>query len=331
MSKKEETYGIEDFGTRRRTAAATPIDIRSNGRRVSEYAEIPCDKICAFQRKDPHDIVDKNSAKYQALVVSIDERGVYDAIIVRRITDEELLSKGYTYEVLEGHHRLEASKELKKRSILARIYEDCSDDKALDVYRVTNLLRKDTTIRDQAYGWWHYFQMTRYKKVEEIQELITQGKVSESFSVLTESRNTRQLRRYARLHELTEEMLELVEKKIMSVKFGVEISYIDKGKQNDLLDYRANLKSLEKAKQLRALASGEMEGEVWCKESIQKILYPDPLPSEKANKETSDKDFIASLKSYIPKHFHEPEAMLGLIEEALDLYFKEHPEKQTEP
>ena len=237
MDDKSKEYGEADFGTRRIKAGRNtpppnlPVDQYGNGRRLQDYAELPCEKICEFQRKDPFDVVDKNSAKYQALVVSVAEKGVYNAIIVRRITDESLTKKGYNYEVLEGHHRLEASRELNKRAIPARIYDDCSDDEAMDIYQITNLLRKDQTIRSLAYGWYHYYRATRYKKAEEIQELITQGKVSESFNIMSETKNSRQLRRYACLHDLTDELLDLVDKKIISIKFGVEISKIDKSKQ----------------------------------------------------------------------------------------------------
>lgn len=335
MDDKSKEYGEADFGTRRIKAGRNtpppnlPVDQYGNGRRLQDYAELPCEKICEFQRKDPFDVVDKNSAKYQALVVSVAEKGVYNAIIVRRITDESLTKKGYNYEVLEGHHRLEASRELNKRTIPARIYDDCSDDEAMDIYQITNLLRKDQTIRSLAYGWYHYYRATRYKKAEEIQELITQGKVSESFNIMSETKNSRQLRRYACLHDLTDELLDLVDKKIISIKFGVEISKIDKSKQNDLLDYTANLKSLDKAKKLRMLAAGEIDGEKWGKEGIQKILFPDPLPSEKSTNGFSDREFIAMLQENIPKQYHEQEKMLELIQDALTLYFEKNPEKQT--
>lgn len=331
MKKTNEEYGVADFGTRRKNTQATlpnlPVDVSGNGRRLQNYAEIPCEKICDFQRKDPFDIVDKNSAKYQALVVSIAEKGVYNAIIVRRITDKNLLEQGYTYETLEGHHRLEASRELKKRTIPTRIYDDCSDDEAMDIYQITNLLRKDQTIRSLAYGWYHYYRATRYKKADEIQELITQGKVSESFNIMSETKNSRQLRRYACLHDLTDEMLDLVDKKIVSIKFGVEISKIEKSKQNDLLDYKSNLKGLDKAKKLRMLAAGEIDGEEWGKEAIQKILFPEPLQSEANKKVNDDAEFINMIRETIPSPYHEREPMLDLIREAISEYFDAHPDK----
>lgn len=331
MAKKTKMFGVDDLRKEPKTDVPLPVDGSvDNIQRMSEYAEIPLTRLRNYKKRDQRDIIDKDDPEYKALVESISQHGVYDAIIVRPIRDDSIPDDEPIYEILAGHHRVSASKDAGKRNIPARVTE-YDDNDAEDVYRITNLLRRKQSIRDLAYGWWHYFRATRYKTPEEIQEMISQGSVSKSLDLISESKGNRQLYRYAALHNLTDEMLDLIEKKNMSIKFGVEISYIDQEKQNDLLEYKANLKSLDKAKRLRALAEGEIEGEVWSKESIQKILYPNPLPSEKANKEASDKDFIASLKSYIPKHFHEPEAMLGLIEEALDMYFKQHPEKQIEP
>lgn len=320
--KNKELFSASDLKPRRKVVdnpPPMPLDITGDVRQLADYAEIPCDKLRSYRRKDPHDIVDKDDPEYQALVVSITEKGVYDAIIVRPITDDPMDGE-HIFEILEGHHRVEASRDAGKMTVPAKIIRDCSDNEAEDIYRITNLLRKKHSIRDLAYGWWHYFQATRYKSQEEVEEMISSGKISKSYNIISESKGNKQLRRYARLHELTEKMMELVEKKNMSIKFAEQISFIDKSLQDDLADYKTNLKSLEKAKQLRALAEGKLEGQQWCKASLEAILFPHPLPSENTDKH-NDKTFISTLQQYIPMEYHEEDKMLELIQEALALYF----------
>ena len=169
--------------------------------------------------------------------------------------------------------------------------------------------------------------MVRYKSPEEIDDLISQGEVSESFKIIRDSKGNRQLRRYASLHNLTDEMMKLVEDKIISINFGVEISYIDKSLQNDLLEYRASLKTPKKAQQLRALAEGKIEGEKWGRDSILKILFPPEQAFDKEKKTDSDAEFMKMLRETIPSSYHNHESMLSLIQDAMTEYFEAHPEK----
>ena len=76
--------------------------------------------------------------------------------------------------------------------------------------------------------------------------------------------------------------------------------------------------------------AGEIDGEKWGKEGIQKILFPDPLPSEKSTKGFSDREFIAMLQENIPKQYHEQEKMLELIQDALTLYLKKTQKSKPE-
>lgn len=330
MSKKEKMFDMSDLRPRRSSQvspAAMPIDITGDVKVVQDYANIPCEKICEYRKKDPHDVIDKEDPEYQALVSSIEENGVYEAIIVRPVTDEELKETGILFEVLSGHHRLEASRDAGKKSIISKINRDCTDEEAEDIYRVTNLLRRKQSVRDLAYGWWHYFNMTRYKSPEEIDELISKGDVSESFNNIRDSKKTRNLYRYARLHSLTDEMLDLVEKKLVSLKFAEQISFIEKAKQNDLLPYKASLKTTEKAKQLRDLSEGKIEGESWSSEAISKILFPQQLQSEARKRAKDDAEFINMIRETIPSPYHEREAMLDLIREAISEYFIAHSDK----
>ena len=326
--KKEGMFGMDDIAPRARgSAAAMPIDISGGVRKSQDYAEIPCEKICSYRKRDQYDTVQHDSPEYQALVVSITEKGVYAPIIVRPIFDDELNSKGIEFELIDGHHRLDASKEAKKKTVPAKIIRDCSDAEAEDIYQVTTILRKKQSLRQLSSGWWHYFNMVRYKSPEEIDDLICQGEVSESFKIIRDSKGNRQLRRYASLHNLTDEMMKLVEDKIISINFGVEISYIDKSLQNDLLEYRASLKTPKKAQQLRALAEGKIEGEKWGRNSILKILFPPEQAFDKEKKTDTDAEFMKMLRETIPSSYHNHESMLSLIQDAMTEYFEAHPEK----
>jgi len=335
MASKKRTnmFDIGDLQLRKSAdtePAPSPIDITNNITQRDDYMEIPCDSLCNYRNKDPHDIIDKSDPEYKALVVSIAEKGVYDAIIVRPITDDtNLQDRGILFEILEGHHRVEASRDAGKATIPARIIQDCDDSIAQDIYYVTNLLKKKLSIRDLAYGWWHYFHVTRYKSEEEVNKLIADGAIAKEYDIVRRSKENKQLRRYARLHELTDEMLELVDKKIVSIKFGEQISYISKDLQNDLLEYKSHLSPLKKAVKLRKLADGEIEGEEWSKEAIERILLPATSFPETAQSHMDDKTFITALHEIIPKEYHGEEKMLNLIQSALELYFNQENQKNV--
>lgn len=82
-------------------------------------------------------------AEFDALVASIDDRGVLVPVLVRRRTDGEL-------ELLAGERRLEAAKRVGLTEIPARVLVDLSDADARAVALVDNLARADLSVWDEA-------------------------------------------------------------------------------------------------------------------------------------------------------------------------------------
>lgn len=316
-----DAFGLADIGVDLLSPnpAKMPLNITNGITNLSEFKEIPSSSLIPYRKKDPYDIVDKADSQYRSFVLSVYEKGIINPIIVRPLENQDDEPK---FEILEGHHRWEASKDCKLKKIPAKIIVNCSDDDAEDIYRISNLLRKKQSIRDLAYGWWHYFNSTRYQSDEDIKKLIEEGIISEELDNMVKSQSTRQLRRYARLHELIDELLVLVEKKKISIKFAVQLSYLPPKHQTDLLPYSANLKDENKAKSLKALSDGKIEGRVWSKEAIHEILFPDDLTSSAKTKQNKQ-EFIQTVREWVPKEYHDENKLLDLIREALTKYFTE--------
>ncbi len=97
------------------------------------YAELPTDKITFFSYQPR--ITFKEDESFQELVKSIQERGIIQPIVVRKITED-------LYECVAGERRLRAAKKLGLKVVPALIKE-LSDEAALQISILENLQRKD--------------------------------------------------------------------------------------------------------------------------------------------------------------------------------------------
>ena len=258
-----------------------PTNMAGGLKPMSEYAEISCKNIVVYQNKRDSDFHELSEAEFQALVESVKANGVFEAVIVRPLKD--MPGK---YEMIAGEHRWKASKSAGLLTIPARILSQCSDEKAECIFSVTNVLRRTNTIRDKVNGWWHYLEATRYKRADGIGAMVEEGIISPQI-VMEANKGMRTVYKYARLHDLIDELLTMVDQKHISIEAGNELAALSVSQQTDLLPFKHNLNKTVKASQLKQLAQGKIEGMEWNEESIKSILF-----SEKQTKAVDRKSVV---------------------------------------
>lgn len=334
MKPKKATDAMKDYFSDEfspeNSAKKLPINVTGGVEPLSDFMNIPCDRIVPYQAKKDSDFEEWPAEKFLQLVESISENGVIEPVTVRPLPNSP-----DKYEMLAGEHRWKASMQAKKKTVPAHVLRDCSDETAAYVFSVTNVLRRDNRIRDLVNGWWQYTQAVRFKSAEKIQALVDEGIISADVQDKAEKAQ-RTIRRYASMHNLIDELLDLADQKKISIVVGEHLSIIDQDKQEDLLPYRKYLNNAVKAQKLKSLAKGELEDSAsttdnpkfkeWNQENIEEILFSLGKGPDYSLRGVSTR-IKATLKNKVSKSaYKEVEA---LIEETVDTYLQEHPDKQA--
>lgn len=166
------------------------------------------------------------------LVSSIKERGLIQPIIVRPIED-------YLYEMVSGHRRKRAFELAGLKSIPAKVVE-LTRDEAIIVMVDSNLQREVILPSEKAKAYkMRLDAMKRQGQRSDLTSNPVGGKLKgmESAGIIGEQSgdSQTQVRRYIRLTELIPEMLDLVDEGKVAMRPAVEISYLPKESQEQLV------------------------------------------------------------------------------------------------
>lgn len=281
----------------------TPEIIKKSETKKVENANniinIELSKLVAFRKRQPFSMYDE--IKKQEVLESIKENGVLVPIIVRKIANDK-------YEIISGHNRVECSKELHLSTIPAQIVE-CDDNKATLIMLDTNLCNRDK-IPPVEKGYAYKMKMEILKNNPDISNI---NEFNDNSPMGTEDGKT-QIYRYMRLTELIKILQEKVNTEIISLRAGVELSYLSKEEQeiiNQVIDDEQIKLSLVQAQKIRLKKS--------------KITYESVLNLIKNKKEKADK-FTGKLNKQVFKEyknkFNSDKEFSILIKKLLDDYFK---------
>ena len=180
---------------------------------------ISIDLLVPFEN---HPFKERSGIEQQELTESIKENGLLEPIIVRSFPAGK-------YEIISGHRRVEACKELGITSIPA-IIEELTKDEAIVQMVDSNIHREHILPSEKAFA---------YKMKSEA--LKHQGKtygqvVHKSRDTVSETDSGRQVQRYIRLTKLIPQLLKMVDEERIAFSVGVELSYLDEYEQQDLLE-----------------------------------------------------------------------------------------------
>ena len=202
------------------------------------------------------------------------------------------ICESIVYEVISGHRRLHACQKAGIETVPALIYALDRDAAAIALVD-SNLHRERLLPSEKAFA---------YKlKMDAISHQGTSRQVGEKWSVkqLSESGvdGERQVHRYIRLTELIPEILTMVDECKIAFTPAVELSYLTKQEQNDLLETMESedcTPSLSQSIQLKKLSqAGEL--------NIDKIF--EILREPKANQQDKISFRTTDLKKYFPKSY----------------------------
>ena len=225
------------------------------------------------------------------LVYSILTQGLLTPISVRPVEDNE-------YEVISGHRRLHACKKAGIEIVPALIYS-LDRDAATIAMVDSNLHREKILPSEKAFAY--KLKMEAMSRQGQRTDL-TSGQLGPKFRtdelIAQESPDSaRQIKRYIRLTELTPEILSMVDEGKIALTPAVELSYLTKQEQHNLLETMESedcTPSLSQAIQMKKLSqSGQLDID---------IIF-DLLREPKANQQDKISFRVDDLRQYFPKSY----------------------------
>ena len=254
----------------------------------AQAAYLPIEKLKPFEG-NPFQV--KDGEEMDQLVYSILTQGLLTPISVRPIENNE-------YEVISGHRRLHACKKAGIETVPALIYT-LSKDEATIAMVDSNLHREKILPSEKAFAY--KLKMDAMNRQGQRTDL-TSGQVGPKFRTdeliaQNSSDSARQIKRYIRLTVLIPEILQMVDDSKIALTPAVELSYLTKQEQRDLLETMESedsTPSLSQAIQLKKLSqAGELD--------MDKIF--DILREPKANQIDKISFRTADIRKYFPKTY----------------------------
>ena len=171
-----------------------------------------------------------NDEKMQEMAESVKKYGVMTPAIVR-----PLETGGY--ELISGNRRKYAA-EMAGLATLPAIVRDLDDDAAIILMVDANLQREEILPSERAFAY--KLKLEAMKRQGARTDLTSRPMVRklETAEIIGNEigESGRQIQRYIRLTELTPELLEMVDEKLMSFRPAVEVSYLTKEEQEWLTE-----------------------------------------------------------------------------------------------
>ena len=257
----------------------------NKARNTVQAMQLPVEKLRPFEG---HPFQVKDDAEMDQLVWSILTQGLLTPITVRPLPNNE-------YEVISGHRRLHACQKAGIETVPALIYALDRDAAAIALVD-SNLHRERLLPSEKAFAY--KLKMDAQSRQGQRTDL-TSDQVGPKLtaSMIAEGESASQVKRYIRLTELIPEILTMVDEGKIALTPAVELSYLAKQEQRDLLETMESedcTPSLSQAIQLKKLSqAGEL--------NIDKIF--EILREPKANQQDKLSFRTTDLKKYFPKSY----------------------------
>ena len=255
---------------------------------IVQAMQLPVEKLRPFEG---HPFQVKDDAEMDQLVFSILTQGLLTPISVRPIENGE-------YEVISGHRRLHACKKAGIETVPALIYS-LDRDAATIAMVDSNLHREKIFPSEKAFAY--KLKLDAMQRQGQRTDLTSDqvGRKLETAEIIGEQGgdSKTQVRRYIRLTELIPDILRMVDDGKIALTPAVELSYLTKQEQQDLLETMESedcTPSLSQAMQLKKLSqSGAL---------TMDIIF-DTLREPKANQQDKISFRVDDLRRYFPKSY----------------------------
>ena len=256
--------------------------------RNGQAAQLLVEKLRPFEG---HPFKVKDDTEMEQLIQSIRTQGLLTPIAVRPIENNE-------YEVISGHRRLHACKKAGIDTVPALIYS-LDRDAATIAMVDSNLHREKILPSEKAFAY--KLKMEAMSRQGQRTDLTSTqvGRKLETAEIIGEQsgESKNQVRRYIRLTELIPDILQMVDDGKIALTPAVELSYLTKQEQRDLLETMESedcTPSLSQAIQMKRLSqAGELD--------IDRIF--DILREPKANQIEKISFRTEDLRKFFPKSY----------------------------
>ena len=250
--------------------------------------QLPVEKLRPFEG---HPFQVKDDAEMDQLVFSILTQGLLTPISVRPIENGE-------YEVISGHRRLHACEKAGIEMVPALIYS-LDRDAATIAMVDSNLHREKILPSEKAFAYKLKMNaMSRQGKRTDLTSCQVGTKFrTDKVIALDAPDSARQVQRYIRLTELIPEILTMVDNGKIALTPAVELSYLRKQEQRDLLETMESedcAPSLSQAIQMKKLSQ---LGLLDMDKIFEILLEP------KANQQDKISFRVDDLRKYFPKSY----------------------------
>lgn len=221
MSEKRRT----NFSLNRLDDLFTSQSERENGL-TPTIKDIPLEKLVPFPN---HPFKVRDDEEMNKLVESVSENGVLVPAIVREKDNGD-------YEIISGHRRKFAS-EIAGKGTLRCIVSNLDDDAATVIMVDSNIQRENILPSEKAFAYKMKLDAMKHQGKSFStsrhfgEKLLSIDKLAEN-----SDDSARQIQRYIRLTYLIPELLQMVDEGKMKMLPAVEISFLDKECQQDLLE-----------------------------------------------------------------------------------------------
>ena len=174
-----------------------------------------------------------NDEKMQEMAESIKKYGVMTPAIVRPLDEGG-------YELISGNRRKYAA-EMAGLETMPAIVRDLDDDAAIILMVDANLQREEILPSERAFAYKLKLEAMKRQAGRPSKNSVPLaqnfgGKTSREILGEQVGESQDQIRRYIRLTELTPALLEMVDEKLMSFRPAVEVSYLTKEEQEQLVE-----------------------------------------------------------------------------------------------
>lgn len=285
-----------------------------------ERAELRREKVRSIPLSELDDFPEhpfrvRDDAEMAKLAESVREHGVLNPVIVRQKEDGR-------FEILSGHRRRRAC-ELAGVAELPAIVREMSRDEAIVFMVDSNLQREEILPSEKAFSYKMKMEaLNRQGKRTDltspplVEKLNGKSALTSTVVGREAGDSYEQVRRYIRLTELLPEILNMVDERQMAFRPAVEVSYLTKEEQADLLETmrsEACTPSLTQAIRMKQLsAAGELD--------MEKIFAL--LTEEKPNQTAVLKLPEERVSRYWPKDFT-PRQKEDLLVELLEKWYRQ--------
>ena len=242
----------------------------------------------------PYKVADDEEMKQ--MIESIERVGTISPALARPLDNGK-------YELISGHRRMAACKALGLETMPV-IIRDMSDDEAVITMADANLQRETILPSEKAFAYKMKLEALKHQGRTTSRQVV--GK-SESADMVSNAESGRQVQRFIRLTELIPQLLEMVDEKKIAFNIGVELSYLQKDEQKDLLETIESedcTPSLSQAQRMKKLSqSGELSMDV-----IFAIMT-----EEKANQKEQVRFMEEDIRKYFPRNYTKADMQKTII------------------